>query len=276
MKDKKLLVFGLGFAAFGVYTLVIAIMIPERFIRLGRYYTGLNGWEFGSLLLGIYLFIAYLFLVKNPRVSTITPQLSPEATPAEGRPHQFRKLVILNVLVSIAIFLFMFVTQVLEVLIKIYKGYPHESVGTTGFGILERLFYNPSDYDWTLYMIWTFCGVFFFVMFICFGLSVDLANRQRLFGFTKVSPWSFCFWANIIVGSTGLMYVAWFLLMDGDPAMWTALASGTTWGFFALGNWGVFFTTPVELIFMVAASTAAPFLNFATLHAYHKKFPMIN
>jgi preprotein translocase subunit SecG len=187
MKDKISLAFLLGFGSFGVYVVLIAIIHPERFLRYGRYYTGLNGWEFGGLLLGIYLFIAYLFLAKNPRLDTLTLQSDPNTTQRNSLSLRFRTLVVLNVLVSIAIFLFMFVTQVLEVLIKMYKGYPRENGGTTGFGVLESLFYS-NDYEWTLNMIWTFCGVFFLAIFICLGLSVDLANRQHLFGFTKVSP----------------------------------------------------------------------------------------
>jgi len=254
---------------FLIYSFLILILIPERYFRSGYYLPGLSGWEFGLWFLILYLLISSIFL--EPPISK--EQLS--AKPAKIN-FSFKTLIFLNIFIFLAMYFLLFATQLLENLIGVYRCQSRTAdvcnKDGSGWLIIYNLFDSLGiDHSLILYLIWTFSGVFFFGCFLFFGIAVDYAKRKGIFEPSGLNAFNYIFWVNVLLGSTGWMYIAWFSLTDFDIKMWSALAKGETWGYFSLGIVGVFFNSVPELIFMIGVSCSLFFLNFITLKKYLKR-----
>ncbi len=266
--NKKLKYLILILIIFTIYSILILIILPNRYYRSGRYLPGLSGWEFGLLFIILYAFITNILL--NPPISKRSLE-----TQSDKIQFTYKNLVILNIFLFFAMYLLLFATQLLENLIAVYKCGTELVCNrdTNGWLIIYNLFASLGiDHKDILYMIWTFSGVLFIGCFIFFGIAVDYAKRKDIFKPKGMNAFNYLFWINIIIGSTGWMYMAWFSLTDFDIDMWSALANGETWGYFSLGVVGGFFNSVPELIFMISSSCSLFFLNFYTLKKYYTKF----
>jgi len=262
--SKKIKFTLLFLVIFAIYSIAILILLPERYYRGGYYLPGLSGWEFGLLFIVLYILITLIL---------IDPPISKESTKDKQKEINlnFKNLIFLNIFIFLAMYLLLFATQMLENLIKVYKCGTEISCNrdTSGWLIIYNIFSGLGlEHEDVLYMIWTFSGVLFVGCFIFFGVSVDYAKRKDIFKPEGMNAFNFVFWVNVLLGSTGWMYIAWFSLTDFDLNMWTALANGETWGYFSLGVVGVFFNSVPELIFMIGASCSLFFLNFYALKKY--------
>jgi len=264
--SKKLKYTLLILILFSFYCVLILVLLPKRYYRSGYYLPGLSGWEFGIILILLYIFITIILL---------EPPISRDKLKEQSNIIKFnyKSLVILNIFIFIAMYLLLFATQMLENLISVYKcqsrtGEPCNK-DTSGWMLLYNTFGAMGlEHNDILYFIWTFSGVLFIGCFIFFGIAVDYAKRKGIFEPEGMNAFNYIFWVNVLLGSTGWMYMAWFSLTDFDMKMWTALANGETWGYFSLGVVGVFFNSIPELIFMISSSCSFMVLNFYTLKKY--------
>ena len=265
--SKKLKYLTFILIGFAIYSIVILILFPNRYFRSGRYLPGLSGWEFGVLFLILYFIFTTVLL--DPPISTGNGEkISKEIT------FTYKNLAFLNIFLFFAMYILLFATQMLENLIAVYKCGTEISCNQEygGWLIIYNLFAAMGlEHTEILYMIWTFSGVLFIVCFILFGIAVDYSKRKGIFKPKGMNAFNYIFWINVLLGSTGWMYMAWFSLTDFNITMWAALANGETWGFFSLGVVGVFFNSVPELIFMISASCSLLFINFYTLKKYFKK-----
>jgi len=243
------------------------LILTERFLRLGNYYPGLNGWEFGTLFIVIYLFISFWFLES--------PLTDRERNNIAEKPYasfKFAHLAAINIFLWISMFSLLFATQLLENLIGVLRSDGVLNEDRIGFVMIYNMFASLGvDHETALYFVWTFSAVPILACLIFFGIAVDYAKNKGIFKPKGLSSFSYVFWVNILLGSTGWMYIAWFFLTNFDQNMWSAIAQGETWGYFSLGVFGVFFNSPAELIYMLATSCGLFFANFIVLIKYLKK-----
>jgi hypothetical protein len=261
-KKLKYLIFML--IGFAIYSIFILIFIPNRYYRSGRYLPGLSGWEFGLLILLLYIFLTTVLL--EPPIKR-----NNGGEKAERIKINYKNLIFLNIFLFLAMNLLLFATQMLENLIAVYKCGTDVSCNknTSGWLFIYNIFAGMGlEHKDVLYMVWTFSGVLFIACFIFFGIAVDYAKRKEIFKPSGLNSFNYLFWVNVLLGSTGWMYIAWFSLTDFDLKMWSAIANGETWGYFSLGIVGVFFNSVPELIFMISVSCSLVFINFYVLKKY--------
>lgn len=265
--SKKLKIVLIAILGIGIYTLLIVFLLPDRFYRHGNFLPGLNGWEFGTILVIIYLFLTFWFLE-----SPLTDRERDLLKEKQVAQFKFKDLVILNVFLWASMFSLLFATQMLENLIGVLRGGGELNEDRIGFVMIYNMFASLGvDHDTALYWVWTFSAIPILACFIFFGVAVDYAKDKSVFELKGLSPFSFIFWVNILLGSTGWMYIAWFTLTNFDFNMWSAIAQGETWGYFSLGVFGVFFNSPAELTYMLATSCGLFFANFVVLKIYLKQ-----
>ena len=115
-----------------LYTIIIAITIPHRWYYQDTWFTGLNGWEFGILLFGLFLIISKIYLVPGEENAFFREEPSKS-------PFRRKSGLILHVFFILIIFLFLFATQIIQTLVSRWSQLESGDPSTSG---LIRVIYD--------------------------------------------------------------------------------------------------------------------------------------
>ncbi|MFX1297636.1 MAG: hypothetical protein ACFFD2_22655 [Promethearchaeota archaeon] len=248
IKYKRILFFFLIFIV--IYLLIISFTIPHRWYRNDQWFTGVSGYEFGMILFSLFVIISKIYLI--PANENTMFKEDPTST-----PFRVRHGLILHTLLILVILLLLFATQIIQTLVSRWGQLESGDPSTSG---LIRLIYEWCSRDRN--MMYVFSAIPLFTSVLLMGGSIAYIQRTRTESLrSALNVWGYSFIVGWIA-ATGWMYIAWFVLVNGDPTMWAALVKGDAWGYFALGRWGVFFNNPIELLFMIGISTSCSFLAF--------------
>ena len=232
----------------GIYIVIVALTIPHRWYRDGSWFTGLNGWEFGIILFGLFVIISKLYLV--PASENTLFKEDPEKL-----PFRTKHAIILHTLLTLFIFLLLFATQIIQTIISRWDLLEAGDPSTSG---LIRIIYEWCEGNANA--MYVFSAIPLFVSILLMGFSISYILRTGTENLrSALNVWGYSFLVGWIA-ATGWMYIAWFTLVNGDPTMWSAIAQGEAWGYFGLAGWGVFFNNPIELMFMICMSTSCSFI----------------
>ena len=247
-KNKRILY--LFIAIVIIYSVIIALLIPHRWFRESAWFSGLSGWEFGIILFGAFIIISKIYLIPG-KENTIFKE-DPDKS-----PFRFKHAIILHTLLIVFIFLFLFATQIIQTLVSRWDQLESGDPSTSG---LIRLIYEWSGKNQNA--MYVFSAIPLFGSILLLGLSISYILRTETENLrSALNVWGYSFIVGWIA-ATGWMYIAWFLLVNGDPTMWAALAEGEAWGYFGLAGWGVFFNNPIELGFMISLSISCSFIAY--------------
>jgi len=237
-----------------IYVIVILFTIPHRWYYHDTWFTGLNGWEFGILLFGLFVILSRIYLIpaQNNTVFREDPEMP---------PFRVKHALILHTLLILFIFLFLFATQIIQTLVTRWGDLEAGDPSTSG---LIRLIYEWCSGDQNTMYVFSAIPLFASILLIGGSISYILRAEPRNLR-SALNVWGYSFIVGWIA-ATGWMYIAWFTLVNGDPTMWSAIAGGNPWGYFGLAGWGVFFSNPFELAFMIGMSFSCSFIAYFIIY----------
>ncbi len=257
---RKEIQFIIVMALFGLYTAAVCLLFPSRWSLEGHSYTGLSGWELGALFLLIIYFMSAAFLVPGERNLFF-------ASSRPGPPGGFTKssAAVLNGLLMLSVILIMLGTQMQQSVFNYHE--PHG--GPYGFfwGLFEE---RARD------LIWNLSGLPVFSGLLLLGYSVYYCKARTgpAPGEDAWNAWSYSFWMNFIVGATGWMFITWLVWLNGDPHMAGEISSHRPYGYFAVGDFAVAFSSRAELYFMFISSAAASIAAFGVIQGKFRRYPL--
>jgi len=204
----------------------ISSITKEPYYRDGGSFYGISGWEFGVILLVIFGLITVRFLREK-----YTGDVSPPSM-------KYVKKIVKFCLIGA--FMLFFGTQIVEIGIRNRTCWLEEVVGVGSESATREIVC-------TIGFCVAILGVLIGIIAPLIVTVGEVVNHEK-----SVRPVFTTFF--YIMGSTFLAfttwtYLSWFILTKGDSHLFESLADGTTYGYFVVARWGIFFSSAEELLF---------------------------